>query len=74
MYKNILLILGFLVLTACSQNKPEPKVEAVVQTPVQTPVETAERRPVQTEVLSVEPTEFIPEHIRRSRIEVVRHY
>jgi PBP1b-binding outer membrane lipoprotein LpoB len=74
MYKNILLILGFLVFSACSQNKPEPKVEVVVKTPIQ----TAERIPESsnnTEVVMAEPTtEFIPEHIKRSRIEVVKHY
>jgi len=70
MYKNILLIVGLLLLSACSQNKPEPKVEVVVKTPVQ----TAERIPVKTEAVSAELTEFIPEHIRRSKIEVVKHY
>jgi len=78
MYKKILLILGLLVFTACSQNKPEPKVEVAVKTPLKiplkTPVQTAERIAVQTEVLNTEPTEFIPEHIKRSRIEVVKHY
>jgi PBP1b-binding outer membrane lipoprotein LpoB len=62
MYKNILLILGLLLLSSCSQNKPEPKVEAVVKTPVK------------TEAVIAEPTEFIPEHIKRSSIEVVKHY
>jgi len=80
MYKKTLLILGLLVFSACSQNKPEPKpkVEVAVKTPLKeplkTPIQTAERIAVETEVLNTEPTEFIPEHIRRSKIEVVKHY
>jgi PBP1b-binding outer membrane lipoprotein LpoB len=70
MYKNTLLILGLLLLSSCSQNKPEPKIEAVVKTPIK----TAERIPVKTEAVIAEPTEFIPEHIKRSSIEVVKHY
>ena len=84
MYKKNLLILGLLVFSACSQTKPEPKVEVAVKTPLKEPlkipVQTAERIAVETEVLNTElteftePTEFIPEHIRRSNIEVVKHY
>ena len=69
MYKNILMILGLLVFTACSQNKPEPKIPKppkVVKTPI--------KAPIKNEVLTETSTEFIPEHIRRSHIEVVEHY
>jgi len=58
MYKNILMILGLLLLSACSQNKPNPEVKEEVKTEVVT--ETAE--------------EFIPEHLKHSKIEVVKHY
>lgn len=82
MYKNILLILGLLLFTACSQIQPEvkqvePKVEVVTKAPLKTlnriPVKTETQ--IKTEIQSEATiTEFIPEHIKRSRIEVVEHY
>lgn len=66
MYRNILIILGLLSFTACSQNQPEPKAQIKVKQVVKEPVKVK----AQAEVLK----EFIPEHIKRSRIEVVKHY
>jgi len=84
MYKNILLILGFLLFTACSQIQPEvkevkPKVEVVIKPPLKPlnliPVKTERERETETETESEAIiTEFIPEHIKRSHIEVVEHY
>jgi len=81
MYKNILLILGLLILglllfTACSQVQPEVKeVEPKVEVVTKAPLKTLNRIPVKTETQSEATiTEFIPEHIKRSRIEVVEHY
>ena len=92
MYKNILLILGFLLFTACSQIQPEvkevkPKVEVVIKPPlkplnlipVKTERETESERESERESETEREseaiiTEFIPEHIKRSHIEVVEHY
>ncbi len=64
MKKNILILLGLLFVTACSQNKPEVEAQpTIVKTPIKTEVSNNEV-----------PTEFIPEHIKRSKIEVVKHY
>ncbi len=64
MYKKIctlyIIVLG---LTACTQTQSEPKPE----------VQTAVKIPVKNENLNSESQEFIPEHIRRSHIEVVPH-
>ena len=72
MYKNILIVLGLLVLTACSQNKLEPevkeKVKTVVHEPVKLKVQTKELKEIVVE------EEFIPEHLKHSKIEVVKHY
>ncbi len=63
MKKNILIILSLLFLTACSQKQPKVKVQPI-----------AVQVPSKKEPIVEQPKEFIPEHIRRSRIEVVKHY
>lgn len=65
MHKSTFMILGFLFLTACSQNKPTPalKKEALQE-------EIVKNTDIKDEVLR----EFIPEHIKKSKIEVVKHY
>ena len=62
MYKNILMILGLLLLSACSQNKPNPEVKTEV------------KEEVKMEVVTETAEEFIPEHLKHSKIEVVKHY
>ena len=84
MYKNILIILGVLALAACSQNKPEPEVKKKIESEVKTEVTPKVKKEIKAvvkkdvkELVKVEvedPIEFIPEHIRRSSIEVVKHY
>ena len=78
MYKKNLIILGLLVFTACSQNKPEVKTETIVKVPTPTaitvPIKVPIKEVTETRVLTETDTDFIPEHIRRSRIEVVEHY
>ena len=71
MYKNSLMILVLLSFTACNQSKPAPTPKAEAKIPkeqIKQPVKEAVSNIVPT------PTEFIPEHIKRSRIEVVKHY
>ena len=68
MYKKILIILGLLVFSACSQTKPKPKEE------VKIPIKTAVKEPVKVEIKTEEVKDFIPEHLKNSKIEVVKHY
>jgi len=86
MYKKILMIIGLLWMVACTQNKPEPevkiapkveekvelktKVEEVVKKEVKVEVKEA----VEPQIMTEEVEEFIPEHLRHSKIEVVKHY
>ncbi|CAA6818617.1 MAG: Unknown protein [uncultured Sulfurovum sp.] len=63
MKKTILMLSVILFFIGCSEKEPTPKAP------------TKDRVEIRTS--SAEPTisaEFIPEHIRRSRIEVVKHY
>lgn len=92
MKKNSLLILGFLLLSACSQNEPNPTVQSNnIKSDVQVDVkkevkenlneevkksvkeEVKKSVVVQTLPMEAE-NEFIPEHIKRSHIEVVEHH
>ena len=70
MYKNILIILGLLLFSACSQNQPKTEVKI----PIKTAIKTAIREPVKVEVQTEVATDFIPEHLKHSKIEVVKHY
>lgn len=84
MYKKILMILGFLIFLACSQTVPDKKVEEITQkvpenndTKVKVPDEnttTLVKEIVKNETVIEAEEEFIPEHIKRSHIEVVKHY
>ncbi len=83
MKKNSLLILGFLLLSACSQNEPKPTVQVAVKKEVKenlnqevkTSVKEEVKKSVVVQTLPMEAeNEFIPEHIKRSHIEVVEHY
>jgi len=62
MYRNILIVMGLLLLSSCSQIKPTPKVKAEIK--------SEDKNDTKSEVVE----EFIPEHLKHSRIEVVKHY
>jgi len=64
MHKNIWVILGVLLLQACSQQAE--KVTEVTPNTIRT-----ETPQVAVDTVS---DDFVPEHIRRSHIEVVPHY
>jgi len=66
MYKNILIVLGLLLLSSCSQTKPTPEVKEEIKKEATTEVHNN----IEPEVVE----EFIPEHLKHSRIEVVKHY
>ena len=74
MYKNTLIILGLLFFTACSQTTPEVKAE--LKTPIKIAVKepVAVREPIKVEVQTEVVKDFIPEHLKHSKIEVVKHY
>ena len=66
MYKNILIILGLLLLSSCSQPKPTPKVKEKIKKEIK----AEDKNNTKEEVVE----EFIPEHLKHSKIEVVKHY
>ena len=67
MYKIILITLGLLFFTACSQNTPEPEVKTKV-------IKAVSKEPTKVKVQTKVVEEFIPEHLKHSKIEVVKHY
>jgi len=68
MKKNILMTLVLLTYLGCSEKEPTPKAPLKEGVDVnKTVLETTPK----TTVLS---PDFVPEHIRRSHIEVVKHY
>ena len=82
MKKNILITLMLLSFVGCSEKEVTPKVsvkEAVENEPIK-PVENEPIKPVAMDINKsivipiTETVEFIPEHIKRSSIEVVKHY
>ena len=56
----MLIILGFLFVSGCSQKAATPTKSVASNSPKNRSVE-------------VTPSNFVPEHIRRSHIEVVEH-
>lgn len=72
MYRNILITLGFLLFSACTQTKPtqptKPKEE------VKIPIKTVVKEPIKVEVKAEVLKDFIPEHLKNAKIEVVKHY
>ena len=65
MKKNIVMVLAILVFIGCSDKEPIPKEPAPQKVEIKV---SSSNQTVQTQAV-VE--EFIPEHIRRSTIEVV---
>ncbi len=65
MKKVILIVITLFLIVACSQHQSEVKVEKLP------PTKAADRDEVASSNEVAE--EFIPEHIRRSKIEVVKH-
>ena len=66
MHKNMLIILGLLLLSACSQTKPTPEVKEEVKKEIK----AKDQNDTKAEVME----EFVPEHLKHSKIEVVKHY
>jgi PBP1b-binding outer membrane lipoprotein LpoB len=60
MKKNIFMTLVLLSFVGCSEKEPTPK--------------SPKTDKVEIRMTNNDSVEFIPEHIKRSRIEVVKHY
>ena len=65
MNRSVLLVFSLLLLVACSEKQKEvkPKIK-----------ELLEGNKTEAVKMMVIPEEFVPEHIKHSHIEVVKHY
>lgn len=69
MKKNIFMMVVVLLFVACSEKKVEPKAPASEKIDIRTS-KADKSVPVEKNV----PADFVPEHIRKSKIEVVKRY
>ena len=67
MYKTIILLTSLTLLIGCSQKEIKKNIKSEI-------VDIRDQnKTIKRDVITTETTEFIPEHIRLSHIEVVPH-
>ncbi len=67
MYKTIILLTSLTLLIGCSQKELKKNIKSEI-------VDVRDQnKTIKRDVITTETTEFIPEHIRLSHIEVVPH-